>query len=49
MVISIKEDEPLYFLDQEELEFFLKGNPSLDNPKNEKPYEWMTKSGWKDL
>jgi len=39
----------MYFLNKDELDFFLKGNPSLDSPKEEKPYPWISDVGWKDL
>lgn len=36
-------------LNKVELDFFLKGNTSLDAITREKPYPWITKNGWKDL
>ncbi|KAM6297937.1 dynein axonemal heavy chain 10 [Aegotheles albertisi] len=34
---------------QEELEFFLKGNTSLEKSAREKPYAWLPDQGWEDL
>jgi dynein heavy chain len=36
-------------LDQIELDFFLKGNTSLDAVESRKPYDWITDNSWKDL
>ncbi|XP_051490092.1 dynein axonemal heavy chain 10 [Apus apus] len=36
-------------LTQEELEFFLKGNTSLEKSAREKPYAWLPDQGWEDL
>lgn len=36
-------------LNKIELDFFLKGNTSLDAVAREKPYSWMPSNGWKDL
>jgi len=36
-------------LNKTELDFFLKGNTSLDAVAKEKPYAWMSANGWKDL
>eukprot|EP00357_Protocruzia_adherens_P037170 CAMPEP_0115003166 /NCGR_PEP_ID=MMETSP0216-20121206/18440_1 /TAXON_ID=223996 /ORGANISM="Protocruzia adherens, Strain Boccale" /LENGTH=58 /DNA_ID=CAMNT_0002368901 /DNA_START=44 /DNA_END=216 /DNA_ORIENTATION=- len=36
-------------IDHEELEFFLKGNTSLEPPSRKKPYPWISDIGWKDL
>lgn len=35
-------------LNKIELDFFLKGNTSLDSSDAKKPYAWMTENGWKD-
>ncbi len=32
-----------------ELEFFLKGNTSLDDVEESPPAEWVSPAGWKDL
>merc|ERR550537_402755 len=32
-----------------EFDFFLKGNPSLDKVRVQKPFDWITDTGWKDL
>ncbi|KFO71450.1 Dynein heavy chain 10, axonemal, partial [Cuculus canorus] len=34
---------------QEELEFFLKGNVSLEKSARKKPYAWLPDQGWEDL
>mmetsp|Transcript_39360 Transcript_39360/g.37803 ORF Transcript_39360/g.37803 Transcript_39360/m.37803 type:complete len:457 (+) Transcript_39360:6904-8274(+) len=36
-------------LNKVELDFFLKGNTSLEAINREKPYPWMSSNGWKDL
>lgn len=36
-------------LNHKELDFFLKGNTSLDDPDRENPFDWLTDSSWKDL
>eukprot|EP00798_Chlamydomonas_sp_ICE-L_P031818 gene31818-7022_t len=47
MTIKILEgDEPL---DPQFLDFFLKGNLSLEKSRREKPYEWFPEQGWQDL
>ena len=45
MTTMIMEDEKQ--LNRDELDFFLKGNTSLDAVER-KPYEWMSDNGWKD-
>lgn len=47
MTISILDGEKL--LNITELDFFLKGNTSLEQIAKAKPYKWLTESGWKDL
>ena len=32
-----------------ELDFFLKGNTSLDAVEAKKPYPWLSDNGWKDI
>lgn len=49
MVTQIMQSEPAYYLNTDELNFFLKGNTSLDSPKDKKPYNWISDLGWKDL
>ncbi|KAM9858629.1 dynein axonemal heavy chain 10 [Aulostomus maculatus] len=34
---------------QEELEFFIKGNLSLEKSKHKKPCEWLPDQGWEDI
>ena len=36
-------------LNKVELDFFLKGNTSLDTIARDKPYVWLSINGWKDL
>ncbi|RKO94122.1 dynein heavy chain and region D6 of dynein motor-domain-containing protein [Blyttiomyces helicus] len=36
-------------IDPVELNFFLKGDISLEEPQTPKPNQWMTDQGWKDL
>jgi dynein heavy chain len=36
-------------LNKTELDFFLKGNTSLEAASKEKPFSWMSNNGWKDL
>jgi hypothetical protein len=31
------------------LEFFLKGNTSLEGVSRQKPFKWIPDQGWKDL
>jgi len=36
-------------LDRGELDFFLKGNTSLDAVTRQNPYKWLSTAGWKDM
>ena len=36
-------------LNKIELDFFLKGNTSLDTIEMKKPYPWITENSWKDI
>lgn len=36
-------------LDRQELNFFLKGNVSLDDVEKPRPAEWVPENGWKDI
>lgn len=36
-------------LNKIELDFFLKGNTSLDAVEKKKPYPWISDNGWKDI
>jgi len=36
-------------LNKAELDFFLKGNTSLDAVEKNNPYKWISASGWKDM
>eukprot|EP00438_Fugacium_kawagutii_P021974 Skav217002 [mRNA] locus=scaffold1803:60421:72656:+ [translate_table: standard] len=35
-------------LDKREFDFYMKGNPSLDRPKEPSPHAWLSETGWKD-
>lgn len=47
MTLMIKEERNL--LNREELNFFLKGNTSLEIVTRPKPYKWVPEAGWKDI
>lgn len=47
MTIMIMEGEEQ--LNKKELDFFLKGNTSLDDVSRPKPYDWISVAGWKDM
>lgn len=47
MTVMIQDGEAL--LNRVELDFFLKGNTSLEQVQRPKPYKWVSDSGWKDL
>lgn len=47
MTIQILDGEKL--VNRKELDFFLKGNTSLDEVANPKPYPWVPDQGWKDI
>ena len=36
-------------LKQEELDFFVKGNISLEKSSRKKPYPWLSEQGWQDI
>ena len=36
-------------LKKEELDFFMKGNLSLEKSSRRKPYDWIPDQGWEDL
>jgi len=36
-------------LNKAEMDFFLKGNTSLEAVQREKPYPWISNNGWKDI
>ena len=36
-------------LKQEELDFFVKGNISLEKSSRKKPYPWLSDQGWQDI
>jgi dynein heavy chain len=47
MTIQILDGDHL--LDKRELDFFLKGNTSLDEVDTPPPATWISISGWKDI
>ena len=47
MTISIADGEN--HLNRQHLEFFLKGNLSLEKAKKPKPYDWIPDQGWQDI
>ncbi|KAI9102678.1 dynein heavy chain and region D6 of dynein motor-domain-containing protein [Phlyctochytrium arcticum] len=47
MTIKLMEAESM--IDPAELNFFLKGDVSLEQPSAAKPFPWITDQGWKDL
>ncbi len=46
MIVFVAGDTPL---DATLLDFFLKGNLSLEKARRAKPYEWLPDQGWQDL
>lgn len=36
-------------LNQEELDFFIKGNIALEKSSRKKPFTWITDQGWEDI
>ena len=36
-------------LNNDELDFFLKGNTSLEQVARRPPYKWVSEQGWKDM
>ena len=36
-------------LDQEELDFFIKGNIALEKSSRQKPHAWISEQGWEDI
>ena len=47
MTIKIQEVEE--HLKHEELDFFMKGNISLEKSSRIKPYNWLPDQGWEDI
>ncbi|XP_019908369.3 dynein heavy chain 10, axonemal [Esox lucius] len=47
--LTIKIEQPEGRAPQEELEFFLKGNLSLEMSKRKKPCAWLPDQGWEDI
>jgi dynein heavy chain len=47
MTIKVEEGEGR--LNRDQLDFFLKGNLSLERSERKKPYEWWPDQGWEDL
>ena len=46
MTIQILDGDKL--INHQELDFFLKGNTSLEEIQEKKPYDWVPEAGWKD-
>ncbi|XP_014779882.1 dynein axonemal heavy chain 10 isoform X2 [Octopus bimaculoides] len=46
--ITIKLEQDLSKIHQEELEFFLKGNIALEKSARKKPFPWIINEGWED-
>merc|ERR1712072_1507390 len=44
MILNAEND-----VEQEELDFFLKGQMSLEKAKQQKPFSWMMDQGWEDF
>ncbi|XP_078277210.1 LOW QUALITY PROTEIN: dynein axonemal heavy chain 10 [Rhinoraja longicauda] len=47
--MTIKLQQAQQHIPQEELEFFLKGNTSLEKSKRPKPCPWLPDQGWEDV
>lgn len=47
MTIQILDGDKL--INHSELDFFLKGNTSLEELSEKKPFDWVPDAGWKDL
>ena len=47
MTIKIQEVE--VSLNREELDFFIKGNISLEKSAHRRPYDWVPEQGWEDI
>lgn len=47
MITMIMEGDNV--LNKIEMDFFLKGNTSLDDVERRKPYSWISDNGWKDI
>jgi dynein heavy chain len=46
--ITIKLEQDRKNVQQEELDFFIKGNISLERAKRKKPFTWFPENGWED-
>ncbi|XP_025092040.1 dynein heavy chain 10, axonemal-like isoform X1 [Pomacea canaliculata] len=46
--ITIKLEQDLGNLTQEQLEFFIKGNMALEKSSRRKPFSWFPEEGWED-
>lgn len=46
--ITIKLEQDLGHVTQEELDFFIKGNIALEKSKRKKPFSWFPEEGWED-
>ncbi|TWW56007.1 Dynein heavy chain 10, axonemal [Takifugu flavidus] len=47
--MTIKIEQAVKGVPQEELEFFIKGNLSLEKSQRKKPCDWLPDQGWEDL
>uniref|UniRef100_H3DEJ9 Dynein axonemal heavy chain 10 n=1 Tax=Tetraodon nigroviridis TaxID=99883 RepID=H3DEJ9_TETNG len=47
--MTVKIEQALERVPQEELDFFIKGNLSLEKSKRKKPFDWLPDQGWEDL
>ncbi|XP_060580911.1 dynein axonemal heavy chain 10-like isoform X1 [Ruditapes philippinarum] len=46
--ICIKLEQDLQHVQQDEVDFFIKGNIALEKSKRKKPYAWFPDEGWED-
>lgn len=49
MQIAVKVKDECGSLDHAQLEFFLKGNLSLEKDERKNPHSWLSEAGWHDL
>lgn len=49
MLITVKILEGNNNMNNQEFDFYLKGNVSLEKLSHEKPFDWISDQGWKDL
>ncbi|KAL5017094.1 hypothetical protein ScPMuIL_006683 [Solemya velum] len=46
--ITIKLEQDLKKVTQDEVDFFIKGNIALEKSKRKKPFAWFPEEGWED-